>query len=137
MAECQQRRPIVTSEPGKQRVPGTEQMLQPLSSHAFADVESENHIERDLLEPNEVHFLQDAFVPHLEILWPQASHDLTAILDEHVYAHRIDARRERRLLCTPRHDGRRGDRDGDRGLHCGAFCTAWCRASTMPTRLRA
>ena len=63
VAECQQRRPIVTSEPRKQRVPGAEQMLQPLSSHAFADVESENHIERDLLEPNEVHFLQDAFVP--------------------------------------------------------------------------
>ena len=73
-------------------------MLQPLSIHALADVETENDIQRDLLEADEVHLLQDALVADLEVLRSEAAHDLAAIRDEHVHANRVDARRERRLL---------------------------------------
>src|ERR1700752_669189 len=112
-------------------------MLQPLSIHALADVEPEDDVERDLLEANEVHFLQDAFVPDLEILWPQPTDDLTAILDQHFDSNSLYARRKRRLLRTSRYDGSSGDRHRERGLHCGAFRTASCKASTIPTRSRA
>src|SRR5688572_16095542 len=88
-------------------------MVQTLADHALAHVESEDHVDRQLLERGEVDLLHHTVVDDLEIRRPQPADDAAVVGDEDVNAHRLEPAGKRgRLRC---HDGSTGNGREQRG----------------------
>jgi hypothetical protein len=116
MAERQKGCAIVAGKSLKKGITGAPQMVESLSRDAFADVKTENDVERKLFEADEINFLQHSIVSDLEILRPKPADNLATIRDEHVHANRVNARRERGLL-RGNSGGAQNNGDPKKGLH--------------------
>ena len=98
MTERHQRGLIGFLQPAENGAARAPQVVEPLARDAVAHVEAENHVERNLLEADEIDLLRHAVVEDLEVGGFQAGDRLAFVGDEDVDAHRFYFRRERRLL---------------------------------------
>src|SRR5262245_2373325 len=118
MAEREQRRTIILGQSIEQRMAGRLQVLQPFAGHAGADVECQEHVQRNLLEAHEIDRLKHTVVTHFEVAGTESSDNFGAIGDEHVHAYGFALCGEGRLLGRRRHHAAQQQSDTRRHQPC-------------------
>src|SRR5262249_2471930 len=72
------------------------QLLETIAADALAHVEREHHVQRNLLEADEIDLLRHAVIEHFEVARLETSERGTSVAIGHQYIHtyRLDLRRE-------------------------------------------